>query len=89
MVITTLIEMIIIWLPSLTAILGIAATIISALGKTKKAVAELKDSTELKEATAEMKRLASENQELIRNQKLLLDQITRIKGYSDAKKKEE
>ena len=89
MVITTLIEMIIIWLPSLTAILGIVATIFSSLGKTKKAIAELKDSTELREATAEMKRLSQDNKELIRNQKLLLDQITKIKGYSDAKKKEE
>lgn len=88
MVISTLIEMLIIWLPSLTAILGIVATIISAFGKTKKAIAELKDSTELREATAEMKRLATENQELIRNQKLLLDQITKIKGYADAKKEE-
>ena len=89
MVITTLIEMIIIWLPSLTAIFGIVATILSALGKTKKAIAELKDSTELREATAEMKRLSTENKELIRNQKLLLDQITKIKGYSDVMKKED
>ena len=89
MVITTLIEMIIIWLPSLTAILGIVATILSAFGKTKKAIAELKDSTELREATAELKRLSAENKELNRNQKLLLDQITKIKGYSDAMKKED
>lgn len=88
MVITTLIEMLIIWLPSLTAILGIVATIMSAFGKTKKAIAEIKDSTELKEATAEMKRVAAENQELIRCNKLLLDQITRIKGYADTKKEE-
>lgn len=88
MVITTLIEMLIIWLPSLAAILGIVATIMSALGKTKAAIAELKDSTELKDATAEMKRVAAENQELIRCNKLLLDQITRIKGYADTKKEE-
>lgn len=88
MVISTLIEMLIIWLPSLTAILGIVATIITSLGKTKKAIAELKDSTELRDATKEMKRLAAENQELIHNQKLLLDQITKIKGYADAKKEE-
>lgn len=88
MVISTLIEMLIIWLPSLTAILGIVATILTSLGKTKKAIAELKDSTELKEATKEIKRLAAENKELNRNQKLLLDQITKIKGYSDAKKEE-
>lgn len=88
MVISTLIEMLIIWLPALVSILGIVGTVVSSFAKTKKAIAELKDSTELREATAEMKRLASENQELIRNQKLLLDQITKIKGYSDAKKEE-
>lgn len=88
MVISTLIEMIIIWLPSLVSILGIVATLCGAISKTKAAIAEIKDSQELKDATAEMKRLASENQELIRNQKLLLDQITKIKGYSDAKKEE-
>ena len=88
MVISTLIEMLIIWLPALVSILGIVGTVVSAFGKTKKAIAELKDSTELKDATAEMKRLASENQELIRCNKLLLDQITRIKGYADTKKEE-
>ena len=86
MVISTLIEMFIIWLPALVSILGIVGTVVGSIAKTKAAIAELKDSTELREATAEMKRLASENQELIRNQKLLLDQITKIKGYSDAKK---
>ena len=88
MVISTLIEMLIIWLPALVSILGIVGTVVSAFGKTKKAISELKDSTELKDATAEMKRLASENQELIRCNKLLLDQITRIKGYADTKKEE-
>lgn len=88
MIITTLVEMIIIWLPSLVSILGIVATLCGAFAKTKAAIAELKDSEELKSATSEMKRLASENQELIRNQKLLLDEITKIKGYSDAKKEE-
>ena len=88
MVISTLIEMLIIWLPALVSILGIVGTVVGSIAKTKSAIAELKDSTELREATAEKKRLASENQELIRNQKLLLDQITKIKGYSDAKKEE-
>lgn len=88
MVISTLIEMLIIWLPALVSILGIVGTVVGSIAKTKTAIAELKDSTELRDATAEMKRLASENQELIRNQKLLLDQITKIKGYSDAKKEE-
>lgn len=85
--ITALVEMIIIWLPALVSILGIVGTVLSALGKTKKAIAELKDSTELREATAEMKRLATENQELIRTQKLLLDNITRIRDYADKETK--
>lgn len=86
--ITALLEMIIIWAPSLVAILGIVGTVLSALAKTKAAVAEFKDSTELKSAITEMKRLSAENQELNRNYKLLLDQITKIQGYADAIQKE-
>lgn len=89
MIITTLVEMLIIWLPALVSILGIVGTVVGAIAKTKSAIAELKDSTELKEAATEMKRLTAENAELNRNYKLLLDQITKIKGYSDEKKKEE
>lgn len=85
--ITALTEMIIIWLPTLVSILGIVGTVLTALGKARKAIAELKDSTELRDATAEMKRLASENQELIRTQKLLLDNITRIQNYADEETK--
>ena len=86
--ITALIEMIIIWLPALVSILGIVGTVLGALAKTKAAVAELKDSTELKAAIAEMRRLSTENQELNRNYRLLLDEVTKIKGYADAIKKE-
>ena len=86
--ITALTEMLILWLPALVAILGTVGTVLGALAKTKAAVAEFKDSTELKSAITEMKRLSAENQELNRNYKLLLDEITKIKGYADAKKKE-
>ena len=85
--ITALVEMIIIWLPALVSILGIVGTVVGTIAKTKSAIAEIKDSTELKDATAEMKRLATENQELIRTQKLLLDNITRIQNYADEEKK--
>lgn len=85
--ITALVEMIIIWLPALVSILGIVGTVLGSITKTKKAIAEIKDSTELREATAEMKRLATENQELIRTQKLLLDNITRIQNYADEETK--
>lgn len=85
--ITALTEMIIIWLPTLLSILGIVGTLVGAFAKIKSAVAEVKDTTELKDATKEMKRLATENQELIRTQKLLLDSITRIQGYADEETK--
>jgi hypothetical protein len=87
MIITTLVEMLIIWLPALVSILGIVGTVVGAIAKTKSAIAEIKDSTELRDATAEMKRLATENQELIRTQKLLLDNITRIQNYADEETK--
>lgn len=85
--ITALTEMIIIWLPALVSILGIVGTVLGSIAKTKSAIAELKDSTELKNATLEMKRLSAENQELIRTQKLLLEEITHIQNYADEVKK--
>lgn len=85
--ITALTEMIIIWLPALVSILGIVGTVLGSIAKTKSAIAELKDSTELKNATLEMKRLSAENEELIRTQKLLLEEVTRIQNYADEVKK--
>lgn len=77
-----------IWAPSIVAMLGVVVTILTALGRTKEAFDNLKKDETLKEVKDELKKVASENEELIRCNKLLLDQITKIKDYSEAKKKE-
>ena len=96
-VIRELIELVLsyvaIWAPSLIAIMSIAATIIGAYGKVRKAVAETKLATEelkknetIKELKTEFNKQAATNEELIRTNKLLLEQITKIKDYADLKK---
>ena len=77
-----------IWAPSIVAILGVVVTILTALGRTKEAFENLKKDETLKEVKDELNRVAAENEELIRCNKLLLDEITRIKDYSEVKKKE-
>lgn len=83
-----IVEYVAIWAPSLVAILGIVSTVLVALSKTKEAFIKLNKDETLKELKTEMKRLVSENEELVRCNKLLLDNYTKIKDYVDTKKKE-
>lgn len=83
-----IVEYVAIWAPSLVAILGIVSTVLVALSKTKEAFIKLNKDETLKELKTEMKRLISENEELVRCNKLLLDNYTKIKDYVDTKKKE-
>lgn len=77
-----------IWAPSLVAILGVITTILVALGKTKDAFDQLNRDETLKDVRKQLVSLAQENAELVRCNKLLLEQITKIKDYADQKKKE-
>ena len=83
-----IVEYVSIWAPSLVAILGVVTTILVALGKTKDAFAKLNKDETLKEINTKLTQVASENEELVRCNKLLLDELTKIKGYADIKKKE-
>ena len=66
-----------IWAPSLVAI-----------HKCKEAFDKLNKDETLKEVKTKLNTVASENEELIRCNKLLLEELTKIRGYADAKKKE-
>lgn len=83
-----IVEYVAIWAPSLVAILGVVSTVLVALSKTKEAFSKLNKDETLKELKTEMKKLVSENEELVRCNKLLLDNYTKIKDYADTKKKE-
>lgn len=82
-------EYVSIWAPSLVAVLGVVVTILTALGKSKAAFDNLKADNTLKEVNEKLTKLAAENEELVRCNKLLLDNITKIQDYADNKKKEE
>lgn len=88
-IIRIVLEYVSIWMPSLVAIFGVVTTILVALGKTKDAWDKLKKDTDYKDVKDKLTNVASENQELIRCNKLLLDEITKIRNYADVKKKEE
>ena len=83
-----IVEYVAIWAPSLVAVLGVVSTVLVALSKTKEAFSKLNKDETLKELKTEMKKLVSENEELVRCNKLLLDNYTKIKDYVDTKKKE-
>lgn len=84
-----IIEYVSIWAPSLVAILGVVATILTAISKTKDFINTIKADIDFKSLKEDLNRLSKENEELVRCNKLLLDQITKIKDYADNKKKED
>lgn len=87
-ILAVIIEYAAIWAPSLIAILGVVATVIGAAAKTREAFALLNRDETLKGIKEKLENLAKENEELVRCNKLLLEQITKIRNYADEKKKE-
>jgi uncharacterized protein YoxC len=76
-----------IWAPSLVAVLAVITTIMKALTETKKAVEEFRNTDAIKSLHNEVQTLARENQEIVHCNKLLLDELTKIKNYADEMKK--
>lgn len=93
MTITEILELIVeyvaIWAPSLVAILGTITTVLLALNKCKDAILEWKNDQTLKDVKDKLTIISQENEELVRCNKLLLEELTKIQGYADAKKREE
>lgn len=78
-----------IWGPAITAIAGVLITVAKAIGAVRKQITEIKEDTDFKDVKREVATVISENKELLRCNKLLLDELTKIQGYADAKAKEE
>lgn len=78
-----------IWGPAITAIAGVLITVAKAIGAVRKQITEIKEDTDFKDIKREVATVISENKELLRCNKLLLDELTKIQGYADAKAKEE
>lgn len=81
-------EYVSIWAPSLVAMLSVVATVLGCLNKTKESFEKLNKNDILKDLNKKLTTVITENEELVRCNKLLLEQITKIKGYSDKKKEE-
>ena len=75
-----------IWAPSLVSILGIVVAIIPTVQKIADHLKALKEDKTLVELSNKLERLASDNKELVRCNKLLIDQLAKIKDYADHKK---
>lgn len=71
------------WAPAIVALLGILVTVIKAIGLVRKAIDELKENTNIHDMKVELSRLTTQNKELVRCNKLLLDRITKITNYAD------
>lgn len=85
---TVLIEHIAIWAPSLVSIIGFIAMLIPVFIKCREYLKGLKEDKTLVELSEKLEKVACENKELIRCNKLLLDEITKIKDYAEHKKEE-
>lgn len=85
---TVLVEHLAIWAPSLVAILGVVATILPVFIKCREYLRSLREDKTLLDVNKQLKQVVSENKELIRCNKLLIDELTRIKGYADTLKED-
>ena len=77
-----------IWVPSLVAVLGIITTVLKSLNATKAELKRLREDETIKKLAKDFQDMAAANDELVYSNKLLLDEITHIKGYADALKEE-
>ena len=87
-----LMEQIMIWMPSLSAIAGIILSVFGVLKKVDKSINDFKESKLIKgllEADEQLKidnaAIKAENAELKKHITILVDQITKIQGYCEAK----
>ena len=76
------------WLPALTSILVMFVGIIPTILKVKDALDTVKKTKEFEDVKNQLVIISNENRELVRCNKLLIDKIAKIEGYSDAVKKE-
>jgi hypothetical protein len=77
--------------PALVSILGIATTILVAINRFREEAAKLKTNeviTTQQEMATNLKTLVDQNRDLSTANKYLVDQLTKINGYVDAKEKE-
>ena len=75
-------------LPALASVLVMFVGIIPTILKVKDALDTVKKTKEFEDVKNQLVIISNENRELVRCNKLLIDKIAKIEGYSDAVKKE-
>lgn len=83
--VTLILEYVSIWMPSVTAILGIVTTTLLAISKVKDAIEDLKKTDILKTLSEDLKKALSDNKELKEQNDILIDEIKKIKNYRESK----
>ena len=77
-----------IWVPAIVAVFGVIITVVKCMTEVKNYVDQLKDDKDLRDVKNNTAEIVKENRELMRQNKMLLDNITRIKDYTDNKRDE-
>lgn len=87
-IIEQLMQQFAIWMPSIASILGTVIVLINSKEKLKGAIndmkaasVELKNDQSIKELIATIKQQSNENETLKRQNRLILEQLTKIKNY--------
>ena len=76
-----------IWMPSITAILGIVTTILLALSKIKTAIEDLKKTDVLQTLSEDLKKALNDNEALKEQNDILIDELKKIKNYRESQKR--
>lgn len=77
-----------IWSTALVSIIGVVLTIVKGLNKVKDAVDDMRADKTLKDVSERLSAVLAENERLIKQQNVLIDRITHIENYMEAKEHE-
>lgn len=72
-----------IWMPSLTAIIGIVASVLVALNKVKTATEEFKKDDTIKNLANEVNALLRENKAIREQYDIIIDELKKVKNYRE------
>lgn len=86
-IVRLILEYVSIWMPSVTAMLGIVTTTLLALSKVKAAIDDLKKTDVLKTLSEDLKKALSDNKELKEQNDILIDELKKIKDYRESMKR--
>jgi predicted histidine transporter YuiF (NhaC family) len=75
-----------IWMPSLTAIIGIVTSVLIALSKVREATEELKKDETIKNLANEVNALLRENKAIREQYDIIIDELKKVKNYRENKK---